>query len=314
MNKRLHTIKEISLRTGLSTQLIRKWEERYGVVTPARFPNGYRGYTKEHVDTFLWLKSRVDAGVPIGLAVQEFQANGLPSAPKDDVADTAPPTAAPAGSGTRSEEYRRQFLTYFLRMDYASSQQLFDQLTALHQVDYVLLQVLQPALVQLGEMWELGEASEFQEHFGSHFVRDRLLAIKNLYNASSVQPLLVTACAPVERHEIGILYFGYYAMQQGFQTVYLGTSPAEKGILDCLRQFSPRAFAFGVTTPDVFAHAIPFFRRLDEEIAAGHRQTKVFVGGRAIKEDAVLAGTRNVFLMSGDAKETAAKIRAMITL
>jgi methanogenic corrinoid protein MtbC1 len=260
------------------------------------------------------LKSRVDAGVPIGLAVQEFQANGLPSTPGDDSVDSGAQAAVPAGSGSRSDEYRRQFLAYFLRMDYASSQQLFDQLTALHQVDYVLLQVLQPALVQMGEMWERGEASEFQEHFGSHFVRDRLLAMKNLYNVSSGQPLLVTACAPFERHEIGILYFGFYAMQQGFQTVYLGTSPAEKGILDCLRQFSPRAIAFGASTPDVFGNSLSFFRRLDEEIAAGNRQTKVFVGGRAIKEDAVLSGTRHVYLMSGDAKETAAKIRAMITL
>ncbi|TLS49928.1 cobalamin B12-binding domain-containing protein [Paenibacillus antri] len=312
MNKRLHTIKEVSLRTGLSTQLIRKWEERYGVVSPARFPNGYRGYTKEHVDTFLWLKSRVDAGVPIGLAVQEFQSTGLLAVPWGDVAEAGPQAAAPSTSGLRSEAYRRQFLSYFLQMDYRSSQQLFDQLMALHQVDYVLLQVLQPTLVELGEMWERGRASEFQEHFGSHFVRDRLLAMKNLYNASPIQPLVVTACAPYERHEIGVLYFGFYAMQQGFRNVYLGAAPSEKGILDCLRESAPRAFAFGVSTPHVFNDSLPFFRQLDEDISAGNRQTKVFVGGRAIEEDAVLSGTRNVYLLAGDAKETAAKIRAML--
>jgi len=311
MNERLYTIKEVSLRTGLSTQLIRKWEERYGVVHPSRFPNGYRGYTKEHVVAFLWLKSRVDAGVPIGLAVQEFQANGAPSLPGES-AEAAAPIAAPAASATRAAEYQRQFLKFFLQLDYRACQQLFDQLTALHQLDFVLRQVLQPALVELGEMWLRGEASEYQEHFGSHFVRDRLLAMKNLFLVSPSQPLLVTACSPFERHEIGVLFFGFYALQQGFQIVYLGAAPSEKGILDCLRQFAPRGFAFSVSTMHAYQDSLPFFVRLDEEIAAQNLQTKVFVGGRVIKEDAVLPGTQNVYLMSGDAYASIAKIKAMI--
>ncbi|WP_309121362.1 hypothetical protein [Paenibacillus sp.] len=53
---------------------------------------------------------------------------------------------------------------------------------------------------------------------------------------------------------------------------------------------------------------------MDEHISAGNRRTKVFVGGRAIKEDAVLSGTRNVYLLAGDAKESAAKIRSMISM
>jgi len=313
MNKRLHTIKEVSLRTGLSTQLIRKWEERYGVVSPSRFPNGYRGYTKEHVETFLWLKGRVDAGVPIGLAVQELQAGGLPG-PFAEAEWFGAPASPNAAAIPSAEEYQRQFLTFFLRLDYRGSQQLFDHLTALHRLDFVLARVLQPALVELGEMWLRGEASEYQEHFGSHFVRDRLLAMKNLFVAAPSQPLFVTACSPYERHEIGVLLFGFYALQQGFQIVYLGTSPSEKGIMDCLRQATPRAFAFGVSTMDAYRNTVPFLRRLDDAIAAQGARTKVFVGGRVIGEDAVLQGTRAVHLLAGDAKASLPKIKAILSV
>ncbi|MCI3921519.1 cobalamin B12-binding domain-containing protein [Paenibacillus sp. TRM 82003] len=311
MNNRLYTIKEVSLRTGLSTQLIRKWEERYSVVKPSRFPNGYRGYTKDNIDTLIWLKSRVDAGVPIGLAVQDYQVSGDASGRLEEPlrAAASPPTEA---SGTEAEGYQQQFLQCFVRLDYRAAQQLFDQLTALHQLDFVLMRVLRPTLVELGERWLRGEISEYQEHFGSHFVRDRLLAMKNIFLTSPEQPLLVTACSPYERHEIGVLFFGFYALQQGFQIVYLGTSPSEKGILDCLGQFRPHAFAFSVSTMHVYNDSLPFFRRLDAEITKRASRTKVFVGGRAVMEDGVLPGTRHIYLMTGDAKDALAKIKALV--
>jgi DNA-binding transcriptional MerR regulator len=311
MNNRLYTIKEVSLRTGLSTQLIRKWEERYSVVKPSRFPNGYRGYTKENVETFIWLKSRVDAGVPIGLAVQDYQeSGGAPAGANSE----AVASIAVLPAGTRAEEYQQQFLHFFLQLDYRSSQYLFDQLTALHQLDFVLMEVLRPTLVEIGEMWLRGDASEYQEHFGSHFVRDRLLAMKNLYFTSPNQPLIVTACSPYERHEIGVLFFGFYAMQQGYQVVYLGTSPSEKGIFDCLQQSQPKAFAFGVSTMHVYKDSLPFFARLDQEIIDRKCKTKVFVGGRIFKEDALVPGTQNIYLMSGDAKTALSKIKSMVVV
>jgi DNA-binding transcriptional MerR regulator len=310
MNKRLFTIKEVSLRTGLSTQLIRKWEERYGVVSPSRFPNGYRGYTKENVDTFIWLKSRVDAGVPIGLAAQDYQVSGSGLFRADPERTSISPLFIT--SSTRAEEYQQQFLQYFLQLDYRSSQHLFDQLTGLHQLDFVLMQVLKPTLVELGEMWIRGEASEYQEHFGSHFVRDRLLAMKNLFMTSPNQPLVVTACSPCEHHEIGVLFFGFYALQQGFQIVYLGASPSEKGILDCLQQFEPKAFAFSVSTTQVYEDSLPFFTRMDQAITDQHCVTKVFIGGRIVKEDGVLPGTHSVYTLSGGAPVALSKMKAII--
>src|SRR6187431_1991425 len=40
----MYTIKEAALRTGLTEPVLRAWERRYGVVTPARTAGGYRVY------------------------------------------------------------------------------------------------------------------------------------------------------------------------------------------------------------------------------------------------------------------------------
>lgn len=296
------------MRTGLSTQLIRKWEERYDAVTPSRFPNGYRGYTNRDVESLLWLKKRVEEGVPIGLAVEEMKllvpGQGDTALTKQDTAIIHMPNEA--------TEYREKLLQLFLRLDQIGAQRFFDQLLALHHMDFVLLQVLAPVLVEIGERWERGEISEFQEHFGSQFIRERLLALKNLYHQSSDTPLVVTACSPGERHELGVLFFGYFMLQEGFQIVYLGAAPSEKGILDCLEQMKPAALAFGTSSERLLNEALPFYRQLDRRIAELKLMTKVFIGGFIVKEDRLMQGTQSIYLLSGDAQETVRKMKRML--
>ena len=43
-------IGELSRRTGISTELLRTWERRYGLLMPARSPAGYRLYTEADED------------------------------------------------------------------------------------------------------------------------------------------------------------------------------------------------------------------------------------------------------------------------
>ncbi|ANE47467.1 MerR family transcriptional regulator [Paenibacillus swuensis] len=323
MNQRLYTIKEVSLRSGLSTQLIRKWEERYQAVKPERFPNGYRGYTPQHIDTLVWLKQRVDQGVPINLAVTEWQlenAQETESYPKDPVVEsglaTTVSTSGLAQSGMRGEvaEYRKTLIRHLVNLDTASASGYFDRLLALHSMEFVLMNILQPVLVEIGELWEMNAISEYQEHFGSHFLRERLLAMKNMYQAEPDAPLIVTACGPRERHELGILFFGFFALQQGYQVVYLGASPSEKGILDCLEQFEPEAFTFSFSTKVLYDEAAPFLKKMDRSITELQLKTKVFIGGRVFTQDEAVNGTDHVYIVSGDGKESVRKVKRMLSL
>ncbi len=306
MTVRQYTIKEVALRTGLSTQLIRKWEERYEAVTPTRFPNGYRSYSRDDIDKLVWLKSRVDAGVPIGNAVHDYKAletvnEALVQPRLESIAD-----------GSELSQYRASLTDCFLKLDQSGAQRLFDRLLALHSMEFVLMEIMQPVLVQIGELWERGELSEFQEHFASHFMRDRLLAVRNLFQSPGVdRPLIVTGCMPGERHEMGILFFGFFALQLGFRVAHLGTSPSEKGILDCLEQFAPVAFAFSVSSADVLERATPFLLRLDLAIQARTQSTLVFIGGRCIAEDRLLPDSSHIYLMAGNAREATVKVRKL---
>ncbi|MCQ6560362.1 MerR family transcriptional regulator [Paenibacillus mendelii] len=314
MTGRLLTIKEVAKRTGLSTQLIRKWEERYEAVKPDRMSNGYRGYTDADVETLGWLKQRVDEGVPIGMAVLERQ--------REDgrVSSTPELSWSPRTSGREAirmpdtdwREPITRFIECFEQVDLSGAQKLYEQLLSLHRVEHLLTRILEPTLVELGERWERGEISEYQEHFGSHFIRDKILSIRNLFHPSDDSPLIVTACGPGERHELGILFLGFFALQQGYKVIYLGTSPSEKGLMDCLRQMKPAAFTFSFSTSERLENARPFLLEFDRQIPLLSPNTYVFIGGRIIEEDALLEGTSRIYMLSGDAPSAIHKIASRL--
>ncbi|UVI27846.1 MerR family transcriptional regulator [Paenibacillus spongiae] len=311
MNVRLLTIKEVAKRTGLSTQLIRKWEERYEAVIPERMPNGYRGYTKADVETLCWLKQRVDDGVPIGMAVLEKR-NGAVGKVKAAVLQPLGSTDPSDNLVTDWKGPVDRLLQCFEQVDLNGAQKLFEQLLSLHRVEHLLTRILEPALVELGERWERGEISEFQEHFGSHFIRDKMLSIRNLFQPSDTSPLIVTACGPGERHELGILFLGFFALQYGYRVIYLGTSPSEKGLLDCLRQMKPAAFTFSFSSNERLKKARPFLIELDRQISMLSPHTYVFIGGRIIEEDARMEGTSRVYMLGGDASGAINKIASRL--
>lgn len=321
MTERLYTIKEVSKRTELSTQLIRKWEERYEAVMPQRMENSYRGYTRSDIDTLLWLKQQVDEGVPIGMAVKAWKGGNQEQT--DETVFHAH-EAMPV-NGLQQEEFYipsalnmnqpiEQLLQCFVQLDLSRAQRFYEQLLAFHHLEHLLLHILEPTLVELGERWERGEISEYQEHFGSHFIRDKMLSIRGLFRPHTNSPLLVTACGPGERHEMGILFFGFFAQQEGFRVVYLGSSPSEKGIFDCLADVHPAAFTFSFSISQHLKEAEGFLLELDRRIQAENCSTHVFIGGRAVQEDGLMPGTERVFYIAGDGKSSIEKIKSRLLI
>jgi len=60
-----YTIGAVARLTGLSTQLIRAWEQRYGAVVAERADNGHRVYDRQDVEKLGLLKSLTERGIAI---------------------------------------------------------------------------------------------------------------------------------------------------------------------------------------------------------------------------------------------------------
>lgn len=198
-------IGELSRRSGVSPELLRAWERRYGLLSPTRSPGGLRLYSEDDVARVQAMQRHLAAGLA---AAQAAALSIRPDEPPDS-ADRQP-AAARAALAAALADY-----------DEGRAQELFDGLVAAFSIDSVLEDVVVPLLHELGERWESGETSIAQEHFATALLRGRLLGLARGWGRG-VGPRAVLACAPGEQHDLGLLAFGLALRARGWRIVYLG--------------------------------------------------------------------------------------------
>jgi DNA-binding transcriptional MerR regulator len=202
----VHTLRigEVARRSGVSPELLRAWERRYGLLRPERTSSGYRLYSEDDL-------ARV-------ARMQELLRTGLAAA--EAARQAGDPSVAAAEAPERELDVRR--LTDALaRFDDAGAQDAFDRLLADFTGTAVLEQAVLPLLRELGDRWERGEASVAEEHFASNLIRGRLLGLARGWDRGG-GPRAVLACAPGERHELGLIAFGIALRAHGWRITFLG--------------------------------------------------------------------------------------------
>jgi MerR family transcriptional regulator, light-induced transcriptional regulator len=200
-------IGELGRRHGVSPDLLRAWERRYGLLEPARSPGGFRLYTAED-------EARVRAmrrGLAQGLSASAAARLALREAPPPEGPDRARALAtARAELGDALESYRD-----------VDAQGVLDLLLATFSVMTVLRDVVLPYLRDIGDRWETGELSVAQEHFASEVIRGRLLGLARGWD-TGVGPRALLACPPDEHHDLGLVCFGLALREQGWRITHLG--------------------------------------------------------------------------------------------
>src|SRR5512132_1147185 len=92
-----HPIAVVAERTGLSQDVLRVWERRYGVVTPTRGPGGQRLYTDADVERLALLNAATRAGRGIG-QVAGLTTDAIASLVDEDIAARERRTPADAAA------------------------------------------------------------------------------------------------------------------------------------------------------------------------------------------------------------------------
>jgi len=210
----LYNIGSVARLTGVSTGTLRNWEARYGVPTSIRIaPNRHRLYTQAEAALTRVLAERVAAGTPIRKA------------------------AAAVASERRTPVVLAAALRHAaLRLDDATARRVVAEAAAVLPPDRMWREVAAPTLHDLGERWAATGEGIAAEHLVTEVIRGSLHAALVARRADGVAPLVVVACGPGERHELGSLMLTLLLRDHGVHAVYLGadTPPsalAEAGTL-----------------------------------------------------------------------------------
>src|SRR5512134_2439645 len=113
------SIGAVERETGLSKDVLRTWERRYGFPTPDRDANGERLYTAEQVNRLLLIKRLMDQGHRPGRLI---------AAPGEELATLSPRrSAAPGNAPPRTAGELGELLTLIKQHDATSYPQAMQQ-------------------------------------------------------------------------------------------------------------------------------------------------------------------------------------------
>ena len=279
-------IGELSRRVGVTPEVLRAWERRYGILSPTRTEGGFRLYGEDDERRIRRMLQHLEQGLSTAEAARLARADPArldPATGTDDGSEA--PTAAALG------ERLRHALDGF---DDVGAHSALDRLLGSSPLESVLRDAVLPYLHDLGERWAHAEASVAQEHFASALLRGRLLALARDWGRGR-GPHALLACVPGDQHELGLICFGLALRAHGWRITYLGADTPLLTLIETADLLQPALVVVSATLPELAQSALGGLRELAcvAPLGLAGRGTDASiaetVGARWLNEDPVAA-------------------------
>ena len=270
-------IGELGRRVGVSPELLRAWEQRYGLLEPMRSAGGFRLYSRADEARVRSMLRHLETGVAAAQAARLAIDGAVAESPAAGA--SAQVDALPAELGAALDG-----------LDDAGAHAALDRLLATFTLESVLRDVVLPYLHDLGLRWERGEATVAQEHFASNLLRGRLLALARSWGRGSGRRA-VLACAPGELHDLPLIAFGLVLAGRGWTITYLGPDTPIATISETIADLEPAAVVISATTHERLGSA-------QRELGQLAQHVRVAVGGAGATES--VAREIGASLLEGD--------------
>jgi MerR family transcriptional regulator, light-induced transcriptional regulator len=207
------SISAVERDTGLSKDVLRVWERRYGFPQPGRDSNGERMYPVVQVERLRAIKRLMDAGHRPGklLALDEGELDTLATRQSrnkvvDDVGDL-----------------QRHILNLLLTHDAVGLRQTLAQLLMKQGLQEFITETIAPLNRAIGEAWMRGDMQVFQEHAYTEQVQVVLRSAIHAIPHRASHPSILLSTFPNEQHGLGLLMVEAILAPEGAHCISLGT-------------------------------------------------------------------------------------------
>jgi DNA-binding transcriptional MerR regulator len=236
----LYNIGVVARMTNLSMATLRAWERRYDFPESGRTAGGHRLYSEKDVMRLRWVKDRIEEGMQTAQAINALRHQEQTGR----VAHTeslSPPVLTQFEQKTSSHlrVYKDMLFGKLIERDLPGSDSILGEALAISDPESLILDVIAPALAQIGEAWEGNKISIATEHLATNYLRQRLL----MWMMSGPPPIainpIVLACAPDEWHEGSLLILGALLRRRRLPIAYLGQSVPLADLATFVRDLQP---------------------------------------------------------------------------
>ncbi len=146
----------------------------------------------------------------------------------------------------------------------------------------IYLDLFQPALMEVGRLWELNKISVAEEHYFTSATQVLMSQVSaEVFAAERRGRRMVAFCAGGELHEVGLRMVTDLFEMDGWDTHFLGANMPLSGVVKSAKRFKVDLVAISVTMTYHFSQASQLIRALRAEPEL--EMTRILLGGRALR-------------------------------
>jgi DNA-binding transcriptional MerR regulator len=265
-----YRIGTVTRLTGLSADVVRVWERRYGAIRPQRSEAGTRLYSDADIARLRRLRQAIEKGHSISQAAQLSD---------DELTAVVSEVAQAADATGPYALVRERFLAAIKQMDVVTADLEMSRAATLFPARDLINRIVTPLLAEIGERWAHREFGVAHEHVATNLLRNLLSSLIRLYPPDRHAETIVMATPAGERHEFGILLAALVAATRGWRVVYVGADLPADEIAYAMRLTKSRYLALSLVNDH--PEAVGELNTLAGQLTTGVR---VWVGGgEAIK-------------------------------
>jgi MerR family transcriptional regulator, light-induced transcriptional regulator len=243
----LHSVRVVARRTGLTPDLLRAWEKRYGAVQPSRSEGGQRNYSDADIERLRLLVSATEAGRQIG-QVARLDNDALREMVAAD-ARLAPPAAVEARDELAVNEYLAGALAAAERFDSATLEATLRTAALRLPSEQMLDRVIGPLLVTIGSGWHDGRFPPANGHLATTIIRRVLTWMTDYPAARDDAPAIIVGTPAFQMHDLGAMLAATAAAGNGWRVTYLGASLPAAELVRAARLADADAVALSIVHP-----------------------------------------------------------------
>jgi MerR family transcriptional regulator, light-induced transcriptional regulator len=266
-----HRIHRVARLTGLSKDVVRVWERRYGLVKPLRSANRYREYSDEDVALLRFLKGELERGQTIGALAMEGRESLLR---RIRISSSSSPQELKPHDNLIDE-----LVSQLEPLDKARFEMKLNGAIAVIPFEEAVQRILLPLQRRVGDLWHEGRVNVAVEHYVTKLIQQKLFSVMNQLPVSEFGPRVLIACPEGESHEIGAQAAAYIAATRGCHVYYLGPNLPISDLQAFCERVKPDLVLLSLTESKSDAAARDFLKELE----AFSAQWPVAVGGQGAR-------------------------------
>lgn len=233
----MYSISRVERETGISKDVLRMWERRYGFPMPSRVSSGERNYSAEDLARLLLIKRLMDLG---------HRPGGLMKLSDDELIQML---SVPAGiQHGRFQPHVEQLMNLLLSHQPIHLSKYLDYWLLRYGLEAFVVELLPNWLAQVGYAWQTGNLEIHHEHLLVDQLQTKLrLSLERLPEVTSDAPKVLLTTLPEEQHGLALLMIENLCRLEGVQVINLGIQTPVETIIQAAHEHQVQVVSLSIS-------------------------------------------------------------------